>query len=153
MIPDLKTAQVQAFLGKLRKHDLHLEMHLEGHRLATHIAQFADQGLKLVIDHFGLPSDTTPASDRFINALRNLEDNRNVFIKLSAPYRTHFDIMPHLECLRDLLSPDQTVWCSDWPHTQHENIVDYDAVYSDAARSFGVCDTKSVEVLYGIAAE
>ena len=152
VIPDLKTARVQDFLGKLRTHDLNLEVHLEGARLAAHIAQLADQGLKIVVDHFGLPSDATPASDPFINAVRNMESNRNVFIKLSAPYRTHFDIMPHLECLLDVLSPDQTVWGSDWPHTQHENTVDYVAVYSDAARSLGVCDTRSVEVLYGIAA-
>jgi predicted TIM-barrel fold metal-dependent hydrolase len=151
VIPDLKTAQVQAFLEKLRKHDLHLEVHLEGHRLAPHIAQLTDQGLKIVVDHFGLPSDASPESDPFIKAVTEQKNARNLYIKLSAPYRTQFDITNHLTRLRDVLSPEQTIWGSDWPHTQHENLVDFGSVFNDAIRWFCESDASSAGILYGIA--
>ena len=151
-IPDLKTAQVQDFLGKLRKHDLHLEVHLEGDRLAPHIAHLTDQGLRIVVDHFGLPTDANPKSDPFINAVTDLENKQNLYIKLSARYRTRFDLTPHVARLIEILPPNHTFWGSDWPHTQHETIVDYDAAHCDAIRSLCVCDVKPVGILYGIAA-
>lgn len=152
VIPDLKTAQVQAFLGKLRDHDLHLEVHLEGDRLATHVARLTDHGLKIVVDHFGLPTDANPKSDPFISAVADLEDKQNLYIKLSARYRNQFDLAPHVARLTEILPPNQTIWGSDWPHTQHETLVDYGTVHSEAARNLCVCDTEAVGVLYGIAA-
>jgi len=152
VIPDLTAPQVQAFLGKLRSHDLHLEVHLEGDRLAPHIAGLTDQGLRIVVDHFGLPTDANPQSDPFIRAVTDLDDKQNLYIKLSARYRTRFDLTQHVAHLLEILPPNQAIWGSDWPHTQHETMVDYGTAHSDAARSLFVCDTKAVGVLYGIAA-
>lgn len=152
VVPDLTTARVQAFLGKLRKHDLHLEVHLEGDRLAPHIACLTDQGLKVVVDHFGLPTDANPKSDPFINAVTDLENKQNLYIKLSARYRTQFDLTPHATHLKEIMPPSQTIWGSDWPHTQYEAMVDYGTTHNDAVRSLCVCDAKPVGILYGIVA-
>lgn len=146
-IPDLNALRVREFISKLRTHDLHLEVHLEGQRLAPHLAQLADHGVNLVVDHFGLPSDPSPELDPFIQALKGLQDRQNLYLKLSARYRTDFDVTPHLNLLNDLLSPNQTLWGSDWPHTQHED-VDYAETFPETTLSKGICDAVPVERLY-----
>ena len=146
-IPDLNASLVQRFISKLRNHDLHLEVHLEGDRLAPHLAQLADQGVKLVIDHFGLPSNPDPSMDPFVKALKNLQNRQNLYVKLSASYRIDFDITPHLNMLNNMLPPRQTLWGSDWPHTQHEDI-GYAETFPKATLSKGICDVVPVEELY-----
>ena len=68
-IPDFREQRTQAFFQKLRNRNLHLEVHLEGPRLAPHLAELADQGVPLVVDHFGLPSDPLPKNDPLIQAV------------------------------------------------------------------------------------
>ena len=149
-VPDLEAPSVRSFLAKLRNHDLHLEVHLEGHRLAPYVAPLADQGVNIVIDHFGLPSDPDAASDPFLKAIKDLKARANIFVKLSAKYRTGFDISRHLETLNSLLPSHQTLWGSDWPHTQHEEAVDYRMTHEDAAQFADTCDANSVRKLYGL---
>ncbi|MEM8959065.1 MAG: amidohydrolase family protein [Pseudomonadota bacterium] len=150
-VPDLEAETVRAFLGKLRDRDLHLEIHLEGPRLATVIDRLTDQGLKIAIDHFGLPSEADPRNDPLVSAVKTLAPHRELFMKFSAHYRTPFDLRPHAEEMLSALSPDRIVWGSDWPHTQHEAIADYSDAYA-RGRSWGLADDASaVRALYGLA--
>ncbi len=82
---------------------------------------FAGSRAPIVIDHYGLYGDATPASDtgrRLIELVRL----PNIFIKLSAPYRVCDDPLstrPDRDWLTALVAaaPTRCVWGSDWPHT------------------------------------
>lgn len=149
-LPDLSTAPIRQFLAKLRDRDLHLELHLEGPRLAPVLPALADQGLNLVIDHFGLPSEPDTNNDPMIRAVAGLSDRSGLHFKFAAHYRTAFDLVPHATELLSLLPADHIVWGSDWPHTQHEGCVDYAEVWTRSKDWGDVSDAAAAKRLYGI---
>lgn len=152
-LPDLGSAPVRRHLDLVRRHNLHLEVHLEGHRLADALPRLVDRGLRVVVDHFGLPGRANCLEDPWLNALQAMPDRSLVYAKFSAPYRTEFDIVDHARRLLDLLPADHIVWGSDWPHTQYEAEVDYDA----ATKSWEMWpifdDAATVREIYGLTAE
>ncbi|ASM72029.1 MULTISPECIES: amidohydrolase family protein [Roseobacteraceae] len=150
VVPDLSAHQAQRFFGKLRDNGLHLEVHLEGPRLAPLLPALTDQGVNLVIDHFGLPSEPQPKNDPMIRAVRKLTECSALYFKFAAHYRVPFDVQPHAHELMSLLHANRVVWGSDWPHTQHENSNCYDEVYSISSEWGEIVDRKAVECLYGL---
>jgi predicted TIM-barrel fold metal-dependent hydrolase len=150
-VPRLDAPGTVAFLAKLRARGLHLEVHLEGPRLAPVLAPLTDVGVAVVVDHFGLPSEPDPASDPFVRAVDALTDRSALYAKFSAPYRTGFDIRPHAEALRSALPPAHVVWGSDWPHTQHEDEVRYGDTISFGGAQMPAQDAGAVRTLYGLA--
>jgi len=152
-IPDLKSKTVQAFLHKLRQHGLHLEIHLEGPRLAPFLAPLTDQGVRIVVDHFGLPSEPDPHHDPMILATTKLADVSSLYFKLSAHYRSPFDVAGHAHALLSKLEDNHAVWGSDWPHTQHEDEMDFKSTRS-ICDDWGLkSDIAAVHDLYGIGLE
>lgn len=149
-LPDAGSAQSRRFFELLRAHGFHLELHLEGPRLASQLPVLADQGLDLVIDHFGLPSDSRPFEDPMIRAVDALKDRSNLYFKFSAPYRTPFDVRPHGEELLQLLDDGHVAWGSDWPHTQYEAHDVESQVHASAAHWGAVSDQPAIERLYGL---
>ncbi|QMU59822.1 MAG: amidohydrolase family protein [Boseongicola sp.] len=149
-IPDLAGKTAQTLFEKLRKRSLHLEVHLEGRRLATKLASLADQGVKLVVDHFGLPSEPNPEDDPMIQAVSGLGDLSNLYFKFSAHYRTSFDLRPHAQFLLSKLPNHHVVWGSDWPHTQHEDQITYQKTFAALDDWRHVTDEESARSLYGI---
>lgn len=152
-IPDLASASVQAFLEKLRQRKLHLEVHLEGPRLAPALAGLTDQGIGIVVDHFGLPSAPRPGDDPLIIATQNLSDTSSLFFKFSAHYRSQFDLTAHAAALCSKLEAHHIVWGSDWPHTQHEGATNFASARSLCEDWGLVSDAGAVQNLYGIRAE
>lgn len=152
-IPGVNTPEVQGLLAKLRQRGLHLELHLEGPRLAPVLPQLVDQGVPIVVDHFGLPSDPDPKQDPMIRATASLTDVSMLYFKFSGHYRTAFDVMGHAQEIRSKISDQHIVWGSDWPHTQHEKETDFGAVraFSDA---WGISsDCAAASELYNISLE
>lgn len=150
VIPDVTAPETQAFLARLRDRDLHLELHLEGPRLAPVLPVLVDQGVKIVVDHFGLPSDPDAMADPMMQAVAGLADRSGLFFKFAAHYRTPFDLAPHADRLLSLLPEGQVVWGSDWPHTQHEARTGYGDVWAKSSAWSGFCDRQAVRRLYGI---
>lgn len=148
--PDLATPLAQKFIEKLRKRNLHLEVHLEGPRLAQLLGPLSSQGIAIVVDHFGLPSEPSPRSDPMINAVFGLSDLSNLFFKFSGDYRSAFDLTPHAQALLAKLPPDHVVWGSDWPHTQHEDKTTYNATYRSIEKWRLQADETAARALYGI---
>lgn len=149
-IPDIASRPVKSLFDKLRRHDLHLELHLEAPRLAPILAPITDQGIKVVLDHFGLPSDPDPSSDPIITATKTLGDATSLYFKFSGHYRTSFDLTGHAREILSKVGEDHVVWGSDWPHTQHENNVNFANVQS-LRHTWGVeSDRDAVSALYGI---
>ncbi len=151
-LPDLASNTVQTFFDKLRQRDLHLEIHLEGPRLAPILARLTDQDIPIVVDHFGLPSEPDPGQDPMIVATRHLVDTASLYFKFSAHYRSPFDLTAHASSLLSKLGEHHVVWGSDWPHTQHEATTDFASVRS-RCDIWGIkSDGAAVHQLYGIMA-
>ena len=150
VIPTLADTEVRRFLSRLRQRGLHLELHLEGPRLAPFLPALADQGIDIVVDHFGLPSDAVPEDDPMIRAVRGLPDRASVYFKFSAHYRVPFDVAPHAAALLCLLPEGHVVWGSDWPHTQNERRASFGASHDCLARWGLPCDAQAVRHLYGL---
>ena len=149
-IPDLSSKPIQAFFAKLRAHGLHLEIHLEGPRLAPILSALTDQGVKIVVDHFGLPSEPRASLDPLIKAVMSLDDVAPLYFKFSAHYRTQFDLSDHANALLQRLDAGHVVWGSDWPHTQHESRTDFACVRA-LCGDWGIeTDNVAVAKLYGI---
>jgi predicted TIM-barrel fold metal-dependent hydrolase len=77
--------------------------------------------IPMVIDHYAVPEDSSPASEEGLAVLALLR-MPHVWIKLSAPYRVVRDRVatsPPAEWLAAFLgaAPDRCIWGSDWPHT------------------------------------
>jgi predicted TIM-barrel fold metal-dependent hydrolase len=149
-VPDLRHKTTRALLRKLRDRDMHLELHLEGPRLAALLPKLTDLGVNIVVDHFGLPSEAVPRDDPLLRAVAHLNDRNALFFKFAAHYRMPFDIRPHAEELTSLLLADHVVWGSDWPHTQHETRASYTEVWSLSSQWRGLSDARAARILYGI---
>jgi len=150
-IPDLKSPVTQGFFAKMRRYGLHLEIHLEGARLAPVLPALTDQGVGVVIDHFGLPTEPDARRDPMIAATRALSDPSPLYFKFSAQYRIPFDVHDHAEALLSNLGPGHIVWGSDWPHTQHETMTGFADVYALSKGWRLSCDNTAVADLYGLA--
>ena len=97
------------------------------------IPQLLDIGVPVVVDHFGLPDPMMGARDPGFQRLLEFGRSRQVWVKLSAPYRLCRN-GAHLASslypwLRDTFGPERLMWGSDWPHTQFENMQNFEDVY------------------------
>lgn len=150
-LPDLGEQKLKLFLRRLRARDMHLEIQIEGPRLAKNLPALSDLGVNIVVDHFGLPSTLLPKDDPMIQAVSALKDRSSLYFKFTAPYRVQFDVRPHGEELLSLLPTGHVVWGSDWPHTQHESRTSYSEVWSASSQWRELSDKAAVRRLYGIA--
>jgi predicted TIM-barrel fold metal-dependent hydrolase len=99
----------------------HIEIIAGAATLAAAAATISKSEVPIVIDHYGLPENETPAEPAG-RALLDLATVPHVWIKLSAPYRCSPDPLattPPSDWLTALVqaAPDRCVWGSDWPHT------------------------------------
>lgn len=123
-LPDPDAPAVCRFLEQLGMAGLHLELHLEGPRLAGYLPRLAPRVWRLVIDHGGLPDAADPADDAGLHAITSLAGKGRLWVKLSAPYRSAAR-PSHVRALLAALGPERLVWGSDWPWTRHESGRDY----------------------------
>lgn len=149
-MPDLTSAMVQAFFEKLRRRHLHLEIHLEGPRLALVLPRLMDNGVPIVIDHFGLPSEPNADRDPLVQAVAALSDPASLHVKFSAHYRSSFDLTHHASALLSKVGMDHVVWGSDWPHTQHETTTDFASAMALGGDWGLTQDHCAVHKLYGL---
>jgi predicted TIM-barrel fold metal-dependent hydrolase len=76
----------------------------------------------LVVDHFGGARGAGGTGQPGLADLIQLLESGNVYLKLSAPYRSsshepgYEDMTPIARALIDA-APERLVWASDWPHT------------------------------------
>lgn len=143
-LPDLSAPLWQAFLGRLRDLDWHLELHRSAVDLPQLLEPALRTGCRIVVDHFGRPDPALGALDPGFARLLRYADSGRVWVKLSAAYRharcaalTAAQRTPALlqadedtarQCAHQLLAafgPERLVWASDWPHTQHRELVDF----------------------------
>ncbi|MFM0207739.1 amidohydrolase family protein [Paraburkholderia sediminicola] len=132
-LPQLTAPHWQRLFARVKALGWHVEVHREARDLHAVVEPLLEQGCTVVVDHFGRPDPRTAADDPGFKYLLSLAARGHVWVKLSAAYRsataddgTALGIALTSQIL-DAYTPDRLVWGSDWPHTQHQHIVDYDA--------------------------
>ncbi|MEJ8812843.1 amidohydrolase family protein [Variovorax ureilyticus] len=81
----------------------------------------AEAKTPIVLDHFGGLRAEQGINQEGFSKLVTLARERNVYVKLSAPYRAskhpdYADLAPYVRALVDA-APQHLIWASDWPHT------------------------------------
>ena len=126
--PDLDSPLWSTHLNRIQTVGWHVEVHVEGSRLASILDRLTISNHHIVIDHFGLPKTVSPTECEGFQSLIN-DRHSGICVKISAPYR----VFPQLpsdqaarECgklariLLDAIGPERLIWGSDWPWTKYE---------------------------------
>lgn len=120
-LPDFSAPEYQRLLRRLRDLDLYVHILAESERLAHLIPHLDKAGVKLVIDHFGVPEKKFGDNDPAQSAILQAVQNGKTWIKLSAPYRTAGVEMAALaQKFLAAAGPERLLWGSDCPWTGHE---------------------------------
>jgi predicted TIM-barrel fold metal-dependent hydrolase len=149
-LPDV--AAYRKLFEHVRQLDWHVEIYVEGGKLAALLPAVRASGAKVVLDHFGSPDPAQRlACPGFVQALEGVRAG-DTWVKLSAAYRLGgADPRPYAQALLDAGGPEQLVWASDWPFVGHEATVSYaqcleglqNWVPDDEARRIILVDTPS----------
>jgi predicted TIM-barrel fold metal-dependent hydrolase len=123
-LPDLAAGEWKALLGNVNAMGWQVEVQRNAADLAVLAPQLLDHGITLVLDHYTLPDPKLGVADPGFQSLLKLGETRNVWVKISAPYRNgaageEFARQAY-PLLRGAYGPDRLLWGSDWPHTQFE---------------------------------
>ena len=130
---------------RIRSLGWHVEVHREAHDLPSILDALLGSRCDVVIDHFGRPDPAAGTSDPGFAALLRAADSGRVWVKLSGAYRNaRLSRLPTAErsatvarrdaemaketalALLSTFGPERLVWGSDWPHTQHQDLIDFD---------------------------
>jgi predicted TIM-barrel fold metal-dependent hydrolase len=114
----------QELISHLKALKLHLQIHHDD-GLLNELLMAIPQGVRLVIDHFGRPK----TNDEFEKANAGIRKHQeNLWIKLSAQYRTpNINHRAVFEYWLKALGASKLLWGSDWPHTRHEAMENYES--------------------------
>ncbi len=117
--------------------DMHVELHVESHRLMKVVDALFPHVSKIVIDHFMRPaeglSDFIKKRPAVYKDIAPLCAGGKIWVKTSAAYRVLPD-KPHREAilncadlaemLTEMLGKRRLLWGSDWPYTQNAEKVE-----------------------------
>ncbi|WP_439369064.1 amidohydrolase family protein [Bradyrhizobium sp. DASA03120] len=123
-LPDLAAGEWKALLGQVKAMGWQVEIQRNAADLAVLAPQLLDHGLTIVLDHYTLPDPKLGVADPGFQSVLKLGATKNVWVKISAPYRNgaageEFAKQAY-PLLRNAYGLDRLLWGSDWPHTQFE---------------------------------
>jgi predicted TIM-barrel fold metal-dependent hydrolase len=126
-IPDVTDAAYGRLFATLRDLGLHVEIFLEGPKLASVLPVVRGSGARVVLDHIAAPDPAQGVSCvGFREALRGVAAG-DTWVKLSAPYRLGgADPQGYVDALLAAGGAGQLMWGSDWPFVSHEDESTYD---------------------------
>jgi predicted TIM-barrel fold metal-dependent hydrolase len=134
-LPDFRDAEWNGFFGRIADLGWHVELHAPMADLPALMRQLIPFGIKLVVDHFGRPDARLGLGQPGFAEWLELGLGAEVWVKVSGIYRLAATEQQNLEFARASLSlleqnfgPRRLVWGSDWPHTQHEQDINFKAV-------------------------
>lgn len=121
----------QPLLEKLAALDMFVDIQTRDDQLVAMMPLLARSGVRLLIDHCGLPAiDDGPDQPGF-RALLELGDTRRAVVKLSGFAKFSHEPAPHrdawlfVEALVDAFTLDRCLWASDWPYLRAAVRIDY----------------------------
>lgn len=125
-VPDLKAGIWRPLMDACRSLNWQVEIYDDAARLSQTINQLLDLSVHVVVDHFGKPDAKMGVEDPGFKYLLGLGPSKNVWVKLSAPYRSSNAIAAAAApLLLSSFGPERLMWGSDWPHTGFEGKVKY----------------------------
>ncbi|WP_010484819.1 amidohydrolase family protein [Pseudomonas sp. S9] len=128
-LEDYSTDCWQAFFQRVAALGWSVEIQRRIEDLAQILPAILQSGVNVVIDHFGLPRGGIDPQLAGHKAFLELLANQQVWLKLSAPYRSDLTAEQGagvFELLRAASGGvERMLWGSDWPHTQFENSTSY----------------------------
>lgn len=134
-LPDFSEPAWRSFFAHLVELDWHVELHRQVEDLPALIRGLMPFGIKIVVDHFGRPDARLGIDQPGFGQMLELGLNGQVWMKVSGIYRLGGSEQQNLDFARQALPLleqsfgfRRLVWGSDWPHTQHENSVNYASV-------------------------
>jgi len=134
-LPDLSEPAWRSFFAHLVELDWHVELHRQVEDLPILIRGLMPFGIKIVVDHFGRPDARLGMDQPGFGQMLEQGLNGQVWMKVSGIYRLGGSEQQNLDFARQALplleqsfGLRRLVWGSDWPHTQHENSINYASV-------------------------
>lgn len=128
-LPDVASADYQRLFALVRELGWHVEIYLEGSRLAGVLPRIRESGVRVVVDHFGSPDPARGVECAGFREVLRAVCAGDAWVKLSAPYRQGRDdgggVQVYVDALLDAGGPPQLVWASDWPFVSHEDRITY----------------------------
>jgi len=104
----------------------HVECFIDTGRMRDIVPALEPSPVDVLFDHFGAPGARAATVDATFEAVRHLARTREVWCKLSGPYRLEGgDPREHARRWHDAVGPSRLVWGSDWPWTGFEGDQDY----------------------------
>ncbi|MCP3477412.1 amidohydrolase family protein [Bradyrhizobium sp. CCGUVB1N3] len=129
-LPDLGAPEWKSLLASVKSLGWQVEIQRNASDLATLAPQLLDRGITVVLDHFALPDPKLGVADPGFQAVLKLGATKNVWVKISAPYRNgaagESFAKEAYPLLRTAYGLDRLLWGSDWPHTQFEAVQTYE---------------------------
>lgn len=86
-LPDLAAGEWKALLGNVKSMGWQVELQRNASDLALLAPQLLDHGVTVVLDHYVLPDPKLGVADPGFQSVLKLGATRNVWVKISAPYR------------------------------------------------------------------
>ena len=132
-LPDLTSPEWRSLLARVNDLGWHVEIHRLAQDLPAVLEPLLQQNCTVVVDHFGRPDPRLGTEDPGFRYLLSLGSCGRVWVKLSAAYRSasesdgSMEATPLAQHLLSAYTPARLVWGSDWPHTQHQHLIDYAA--------------------------
>lgn len=124
--PNIKIGAWAETIQACRRLNWQVEIYDDAKRLPAILNALIDAGVNVVVDHFGKPDPKLGVTDAGFKYLLGLGATRQVWVKMSAPYRSSNEIAAAAApMLRQAFGPDRLLWASDWPHTGFEGKVRY----------------------------
>lgn len=129
-LPDLASAEWKGLLANVKAMGWQVEIQRNASDLALLVPQLLDHGVSIVLDHYALPDPKLGVADPGFQSVLKLGATRNVWVKISAPYRNgaagESFAKEAYPLLRSAYGLDRLLWGSDWPHTQFEATQSYE---------------------------
>lgn len=131
-LPDFAAEPHAGLIKRIAAQGWHVEIHRDARDLHALLPPLVDAGVRVVVDHFGRPNAKDPAKDPGFRYLLTHGGSGRVWVKISGAYRVGGEAAAQAltPMLLDHFPPDRLPWGSDWPHTQHEDRVSYEATYA-----------------------
>lgn len=128
-LPDLGTKSWTPLFDRLSRLGWHVELHRNAQDLAPMLDRLLEAGIPVVVDHFGRPDPEKGIHDPGFRTLLGYGRTGRVWVKVSGAYRC---AIPGSDFVREATSllvehfvAERLMWGSDWPHTQHEQVMNY----------------------------
>jgi predicted TIM-barrel fold metal-dependent hydrolase len=132
-LPDFHGRRWSSLLSRLNALRWHVEVQARAADLPYVLDTLLAHRCTVVVDHFGRPDATHGVNDPGFRHLLSKASSGDVWVKLSAAYRSVEGAcgtgngIGLAGALLDAFGAQRLVWGSDWPHTQHRDLVDYAA--------------------------